>query len=127
MTEVFYDGGWHYFDVDLRGMLYKKDGSVADLEEACSVRELWIDPPVRVEPFYPLDDKTAMFESFAPCKLTRMYRWFKSGHTMDFALRPGESLIRFWKSSRWAHSLHLVHGNVAIRTAYCLEKNEGYK
>ena len=105
VTEVFYDGGWHYFDVDLRGMLYKRDGTVADLEEACSVQELWTGPPVRFEPFYPLDDKVAMFESFAPCKLTRMYHWFKSGHTMDFALRPGESLIRFWEpqDGRWFH------------------------
>ena len=105
VTEVFYDGGWHYFDVDLRGMLFKADGSVANLEEACRQRELWTDPPVPAEPFYPLDDKAAMFESFAQCKLTPMYHWYKNGHTMDFALRPGESLTRFWdpQDSRWFH------------------------
>ena len=105
VTEVFYDDDWHYFDVDLRGLLLKEDGSVASLEDACRLRELWTDPPIPVEPFYPLDDKAAMFESFAPCKLTRMYHWFKNGHTMDFVLRPGESLIRFWEpqESRWFH------------------------
>ncbi|MBT6628670.1 MAG: hypothetical protein HOB49_16780, partial [Gemmatimonadetes bacterium] len=32
VTEVFYDDAWHYFDVDLRGLLFKADGSVANLE-----------------------------------------------------------------------------------------------
>ena len=105
VTEVFYDGGWHYFDVDLRGMLFKADGSVADLEEACSMRELWTDPPHPVEPFYPLDDKEAMFESYARCRLERSHSWYKNGHTMDFVLRPGESITRFWEpqDGRWFH------------------------
>ena len=104
VTEVFYDGGWHYFDVDLRGMLYKPDGSIASLQEACSTRSLWVDPPVASEPFYPLDDKEKMFESFARCRLERLHGWFKNGHTMDFVLRPGESLTRYWDpQGRWFH------------------------
>jgi len=105
VTEVFYDGGWHYFDMDLRGILLKTDGTVASLDEARTVPELWTDPPVKIEPFYPLDDKAKMFESFAPCFLTPMYHWYKNGHTMDFVLRPGESLTRWWQpqGGRWHH------------------------
>ena len=104
VTEVFYDDAWHYFDVDLRGLLFKADRSVANLEEACSERSLWTDPPVAVEPFYPLDDKPAMFESFARCRLERLFAWHKNGHTMDFVLRPGESLTRYWDpQGRWFH------------------------
>ncbi|MEA1997102.1 MAG: hypothetical protein U9N45_05660 [Gemmatimonadota bacterium] len=106
VTEVFYNGGWHYFDMDLRGLLYKADGTVANIREAMTERSLWTDPPVKVEPFYPLDNKKAMFESYARCKLTPMYHYYKNGHTMDFELRPGESLTRFWQpqqGGRWHH------------------------
>ena len=104
ITEVWFDGGWRYFDLDLRGMLYKPDGSVASVREAMTLPGLWTDPPRKIEPFYPLDDKTRMFDSFAACKLTPMYHWYKNGHTMDFTLRPGESLTRFWyPQNRWFH------------------------
>ena len=105
VTEVYYDGGWHYFDLDLRGFLFTGDHVVASLEQACQKRELWTDPPVQAEPFYPMDDKGAMFESFAQCRLERGYHWYKNGHTTDFILRPGESLTRFWEGqdSRWFH------------------------
>jgi len=105
VTEVYYDGGWHYFDLDLRGLLIAGDGAVASLRAACQQRELWTDPPVAVEPFYPLDDKGAMFESFAACRLERGYHWYKNGHTTDLVLRPGESLTRFWEGQdgRWFH------------------------
>lgn len=106
VTEVFYDGAWHYFDLDLRGMLIRDDGSVADLKDACAVRSLWTDPPAGVTPFYPGDyEKEKMFEGFAACKTTPEYRWYKNGHTMDVALRPGESLTRWWQpqGSRWFH------------------------
>ncbi len=105
VTEVYYDGGWHYFDMDLRGMLYRPDGTVANIREAMTNKELWTNPPRKIEPFYPLDDKAAMFESFATCKLTPMYHWYKNGHTMDFTLRPGERLRRWWqpRGGRWFH------------------------
>jgi hypothetical protein len=103
VTEVFYNGGWHYYDVDLRGMLYKPDGTVASLREAMTDRSLWTNPPKKIEPFYPLDDKAQMFESFSECNLTPMYHWYKNGHTMDFVLRPGESVTRYWQpqGGRW--------------------------
>ncbi|MBW7997882.1 MAG: hypothetical protein FVQ81_15195 [Candidatus Glassbacteria bacterium] len=105
VTEVWYDDDWHYFDVDLRGMLYRPDGTVANIRDAMTNKELWTNPTREIEPFYPLDDKAAMFESFAACKLTPMYHWYKNGHTMDFALRPGERLTRWWQpqGGRWFH------------------------
>ncbi|MFC1614172.1 hypothetical protein ACFL5K_02625 [Gemmatimonadota bacterium] len=105
ITEVFYDGGWHYYDMDLRGMLYKPDGTVANIREAQTIPELWTSPPRKIRPFYPLDDKARMYESFNPCFLTPMYHWYKNGHSMDFVLRPGETLTRYWQpqGGRWFH------------------------
>ena len=103
VTEVFYDDGWHYFDMDLRGVLFRPDGMVASLKEAQTVRGLWTDPQIKIEPFYPLDDKAQMYQSFSGCFVTPMYHWYKNGHTMDFSLRPGETLTRYWRpqGSRW--------------------------
>ena len=105
ITEVYYDDGWHYFDMDLRGMLYKKDGTVANIKEAQTMKELWTEPSRPIEPFYPEDDKELMFQSFEQCFLTPMYHWYKNGHAMDFVLRPGESLTRYWypQGDRWFH------------------------
>jgi hypothetical protein len=105
VTEVYYDNGWHYFDMDLRGMLYRPDGTVANINEAMTEKELWTNPVHKIEPFYPEDDKELMFNSFATGKLTPMYHYYKNGHTMDFALRPGERLTRWWQpqGGRWFH------------------------
>jgi len=106
ITEVYYDSGWHYYDMDLRGMLYRPDGTVASAWDAMTVRSLWTEPSRRIEPFYPLDDKPGMYESFRACKLTPMYHWYKNGHTMDYILRPGESITRWWQpqGGRWFQS-----------------------
>jgi hypothetical protein len=52
-TEVWYDNGWHYFDVDVRGALLRPDGVVASLAEAQNNRSLWVDPVATVTPFFP--------------------------------------------------------------------------
>ena len=130
VTEVWYDGGWHYFDLDLRGLLLRADGEVASLAEACRERELWTDPPLEVEPFYPLDDKAAMFESFARCSLKHSYHWHKNGQTSDLVLRPGESLTRFWEGqdSRWFHPWPAAGGfNVDFLRRRFAEEPRGLK
>jgi hypothetical protein len=105
-TEVWYDGGWHYFDLDVRGALMKPDGSIASLAEARSRRELWVDPERRIEPFFPKDrDKGRIFEIYRDSRIDYFYRWFQMGHSMDFRLRQGESLTRWWhpQGGRWHH------------------------
>jgi hypothetical protein len=105
-TEVWYDGGWHYLDLDVRGTLLKPDGAVASLEEARTDRRLWTEPPCPIEPFFPKDlDKGRVFEIYRDSRIDYFYRWFQMGHTMDFRLRPGESLTRWWRpqDGRWHH------------------------
>ena len=105
-TEVWYDGGWHYFDLDVRGALMKPDGSIASVLEAQQDRKLWVDPPRRIAPFFPNDhDKNRVFEIYRDSRIDYFYQWFQSSHTMDFALRQGESLTRYWRprKGRWHH------------------------
>ncbi|UCE49135.1 MAG: hypothetical protein JSW47_03135 [Phycisphaerales bacterium] len=105
-TEVWYDNSWHYFDVDVRGVLLRPDGVAASLAEAQSNRSLWVDPVATTTPFFPKDpDKARIFDIYKDSRVHNYYRWFEMGHTMDFYLRSGESFTRFWapQGGRWHH------------------------
>ena len=105
-TELWYDQAWHYFDLDVRGILVDADGMVASLDEARQNRSLWTNPPIKVEPFFPKDeDKNKVFEIYRDSRIHYYYRWFEGSHTMDFYLRQGESFTRFWRpqGGRWNH------------------------
>ncbi|MBN2593108.1 MAG: hypothetical protein JXA81_06350, partial [Sedimentisphaerales bacterium] len=105
-TELWYDQAWHYFDLDVRGILIDTDGIAASLDEAKRNRSLWTDPPIKIEPFFPNEeDKNKVFEIYRDSRVNYYYRWFEGSHTMDFYLRQGESFTRFWKpqGGRWNH------------------------
>jgi len=108
VTEVWYDGAWHYFDTDLRGLLFRRNGKViASLAEVIREPDLWTNPSRKIQPFFP-DDPPGL-EVYARCYREKpveyCYRWFMSGSTMDFTLRRGESFTRWWKpqGGRWSH------------------------
>jgi hypothetical protein len=105
-TELWYDNSWHYFDLDVRGILVDSDGTVASLDEARQNRSLWTNPPIKIEPFFPNDqDKNKVFEIYRDSRIHYYYRWFEGSHTMDFYLRQGESFTRYWmpQGGRWNH------------------------
>mgnify|MGYP001037322421 CR=1 FL=1 len=105
-TELWYDNSWHYFDLDVRGILVDADGIVASLDEAKRNRRLWTDPPVKIEPFFPNErDKNKVFEIYRDSRIHYYYRWFEGSHTMDFYLRQGETFTRYWtpQGGRWNH------------------------
>jgi hypothetical protein len=105
-TELWYNQSWHYFDLDVRGILVDVGGIVASLDEARRNRSLWTNPPIRIEPFFPNDqDKNKVFEIYRDSRIHYYYRWFEANHTMDFYLRQGESFTRYWtpQGGRWNH------------------------
>ena len=105
-TEVWYGNGWHYFDLDVRGVLLDANGTVVSLDEARRNRELWVNPWIKAEPFFPKDnDKNKVFKIYRDSKIHYYYRWFEGSHTMDFYLRQGETFTRWWtpQGGRWHH------------------------
>jgi len=105
-TEVWYDGAWHYLDLDVRGCLRDADGTVVSLDQARKERSLWVDPPVVTQPFFPKDpDKDKVFRIYRDSRIDYDYRWFEGSHSMDFYLRQGESFTRWWtpQGGRWHH------------------------
>jgi hypothetical protein len=105
-TEVWYDNRWHYYDLDVRGVLLNEDGTAASLDEAQRNRDLWVNPRVKIEPFFPKDnDKDKVHKIYRDSRIHYYYRWFEGSHTMDFYLRQGESFTRWWRpqGGRWNH------------------------
>src|SRR6185436_8137578 len=44
VAEVFYDGKWHYLDLDVRAAFRRGDGSLASMEESKKESDLWKGP-----------------------------------------------------------------------------------
>ena len=105
-TEIRYDGDWHYLDVDVRGALLDRAGTVVSLRRAQQDRSLWVAPPRPIEPFFPNDtDKNKLADIYRDSPVHYYYRGFQGSHTMDYSLRQGESFTRWWtpQGGRWHH------------------------
>jgi hypothetical protein len=115
VTEVFYDGGYHYFDSDMLGYnpVGKGDpkrlpvASVPQLERSPDIMLGKLLSPTRADsaqvdsPWYPADVREAAMDGLAELFTTTKDNWvfpftrYSQGHSMSFVLRPGERLIRY--------------------------------
>ena len=83
-SEVFYDGSWHYLDVDLRAAFRSGSGALASLQSARENPALWNQP--NSPRFFPLDDIEDTRQSFVQSDVINRYGIHQSGHTMDLSL-----------------------------------------
>ncbi len=102
-AEFFAGGRWHYLDLDVRAAFRRPDGSLASVEEARADPDLWRGP--RGPRFFPLDDLAATREAYRRAPPQYRYGVAERGHAMDWVLRRGETLTRWWKpqGDRWNH------------------------
>ena len=108
VAEVFYDGAYHHFDSDMMGYNATRSGSVASvrqLEQDGNIMLSGLAGPV-ADPWYPADvragaipDLAAAFTSTSDNRLFPFER-APQGHSMDFTLRPGERLVRYFEPER---------------------------
>lgn len=120
VAEVFYDGAYHYFDSDMTGYNSVGRGPVKQLPVA-SVHQIetdgaiilgklkgpkQADPAAVDDPWYPADvragaigELAGLFTTTADNHLFPFARGPQS-HRMDFQLRPGERLIRYFEPER---------------------------
>ncbi|RPI24844.1 MAG: hypothetical protein EHM61_16000 [Acidobacteria bacterium] len=117
VTEVFYDGAYHYFDSDMLGYSVVGEGDAGNLPVA-SVSQIARDAtiltgklksprevdPAKVDyPWYPADLREGAIGGLTELFTTITDNWLFSGtrypreHSMDFALRPGERVTRYFK------------------------------
>lgn len=116
VAEVFYEGSYHYFDSDMMGYNYAGDGSYKG-KSIASVRDLERHPEIILgklsspdsvkpgtvdNPWYPADVRAGAMQDLAALFSTAAnnylypYTRYAVGHSMDFTLRPGEKLIRYF-------------------------------
>ncbi len=116
VTEVFYDGGYHHFDADMMGYNPVGDGDPKTLPVA-SVSQIAADGNIMLRnllspsvvdgsrviyPWYPADLREAAIGDLAGLFTSTQDNWlfpysrYSQGHSMDFVLRPGERLIRYF-------------------------------
>ena len=117
VAEVFYDGGYHYFDSDMMG--YNPIGTAGPLKErpVASVHQIERDGGIITgklagathsdaanvdSPWYPADLRAHAMGDLAGLFTSSNDNWlypfqrYELGHTMDFVLRPGERLVRYF-------------------------------
>ena len=112
-TETFYNDRWHYLDIDVRAVFRRPDGTLASLQEAQQEPSLWRD---RGPLFFPNDPLESTREIYQQTRVEYYHGFHQSGHTMDYLLRPGESLTRWWhpQGGRW-HHLPVYHEEEWLR------------
>jgi hypothetical protein len=101
VAEVFYDGQWHYLDLDVRAAFRRNDGSLASMEEAKTDDSLWKKPSSPL--FFPLDNVEQVRKVYAETPVQVRHGVNMGGHTMDYVLRHGETFTRWWapQEDRW--------------------------
>ena len=107
VTEVWYDNDWHYYDTDLRGVIFRRDGKmVANIQDLLDDPTLLTNPSRKFDPFFPGDrnDPSQYAKSYKEKPVNYVYHWQMGGSTMDYRLRKGESFTRWWQpqGGRWA-------------------------
>ncbi len=102
-AETFYDGQWHYLDLDVRAAFRRADGSLASLDDARRDPALWKGPQGPL--FFPLDPLEPTRRVYEKTPVHHYYGHSQGGHTMDYVLRQGETFTRWWKpqGGRWHH------------------------
>jgi hypothetical protein len=100
VSEVWYDNGWHHFDVQMRGfVLAGVPNRVATIVEITQ-NPFWVDYTVNQGyNIYPQGSDRSKVKSASPSDPypnTYAYRRHELGHTMDHVLRMGETLTRYW-------------------------------
>lgn len=116
VAEVFYGGQYHYYDSDMMGYTTIGDGpfksspvaSVQQLEANRSILLSKLKGPKEVipgavdNPWYNADVRAGAIGSLANILSTADnnyvygYKRYPRGHAMDFVLRPGERMIRYY-------------------------------
>jgi hypothetical protein len=117
VTEVFYQGAYHYFDSDMMGYTPVGAGdpkalpvaSVSQIARNSIIILSKLKSPTQVDatkvdyPWYPADLREAAMGDLAALFTSTKDNWlygftrYPQSHSMEFVLRPGERLIRYFK------------------------------
>ena len=129
VTEVFYDGAYHYFDSDMMGYTPVGAGKSPKVLPVASVQDIAADGKVvlgKVEddravdaPWYPADVKAGAMQALVDLFTSTGDNWlfpfrrYAQGHSMEFVLRPGEKMSRYFGAEAGVFYLPYERGEKA--------------
>ncbi|OGJ88028.1 MAG: hypothetical protein A2487_04275 [Candidatus Raymondbacteria bacterium RifOxyC12_full_50_8] len=105
--EVYFNGGWHYLDAQFRGYVKKTDGTIPSWQQIKAQPALLDSNPYNVSPFFPFPNNGPRQEMMSRSDIKNVaqnepYEYWPSAHygchTMDYTLRKGEKIRRYWQS-----------------------------
>jgi len=104
-TEIFYGGNWHYFDADLQ-YYYRlrppNEKTIASREDLFKDPTLTTDQPNPSNPFGVPDRLPEVMRKLVSSEPEYVDVLDERVHSMDFVLRPGEELVRYFHHrGRW--------------------------
>lgn len=106
VTDAFYDGRWHYYDVDQAGWAGDAEKEVWSVADVIADPKGYYGPKttLKSEPFYSGDQNGKWVEKIAGKGSYTFQDTIMAGHEMAFALRKGESFTRFFsqQAAGWA-------------------------
>jgi HEAT repeat protein len=124
ITEVYYEGKYHYLDHDQRGYCRLEDGTIAEIDDFLfgKAQKLLLENENPDKPFFP-----ATLKPRVPYEQKHIYTGYllnyqqhfcqhnkyRTTHSMNLTLRPGERFTRYWKScGKWHLYPALVRENM---------------
>ena len=106
VTDAFYDGRWHYYDVDQSGWGGDAEKEVWSVADVLADRKGYYGPKttLKSQPFYAGDKNGAWVDQVDPKTCYTFQDTVMAGHEMAFALRKGETFTRFFgeKAAGWS-------------------------
>ncbi|HTL53322.1 MAG TPA: hypothetical protein VL860_12160 [Planctomycetota bacterium] len=122
VCDAYYDGGWHYYDIDIGG--YAGDAQ----KDVWSVADMMADPKayyttttLRAPYFFKADGNGHWVEKVEKAKSYAFQDDLMLGHEMAFTLRKGEKFTRYFseKDAGWKETLPSTKATELAQKGYC--------
>jgi lysophospholipase L1-like esterase len=106
VCDAFYDGRWHYYDIDLGGYAGDAEKDVWSIADVIADRKGYYGNKTTIKSkyFFDADGNGAWVEKIDAAKCYAFQDCHMLGHEMSFSLRPGETFTRFFsqEAAGWA-------------------------
>ncbi|OGJ90403.1 MAG: hypothetical protein A2268_13505 [Candidatus Raymondbacteria bacterium RifOxyA12_full_50_37] len=131
-SEIYFAGAWHYIDPDQRGYVKKADGTIPSWADLAANSSLFDANPFNVSPYFPFQKTNPIAPGLLTFSMikgmadsTRLQSTFSETfpspniltHTMDYVLRRGETIRRYWQSDSGRFYLAIEQWNRNTTTA----------
>jgi hypothetical protein len=101
VTDAYYDGKWHYLDIDLGGYAGDKQKGIWSMADVLADPDSYYGPKTTIKSkyFFKVDGKGNWVKKVNRAKSYTFQDNHMLGHEMTFALRKGETFTRYFSAA----------------------------